>query len=103
TGTHFFYRADAMIRSHLMFLRVGITFPIRLLGEISNAIRPFRFRTNTLLSQRFDSVAQKRAAILIDRAFDCALVVVNKEPAKIDKLGAVLDLKKLEHANQRVA
>src|SRR5207253_4003846 len=101
-GPNFIDRTDAKIGSDMMFLCVGITFPTRLFSEISNAIRPFRFRTNALLSQRFDSVAEKGAAVLIHGAFDRALVVVNKEAAKVDKFGAVLDLKKLERANERV-
>src|SRR5947207_11288252 len=91
-----------MIRSDLMFPGVGITFRGLFSGEIANAIRPFLFRTNALFGERLDSVAKKRAAVLPHRPFDRTLVVVNKEPAKIDKLGAVLDLEKLERADQRV-
>src|SRR5205814_5783340 len=81
---------------------VGITFRGRFPGEIANAVRPFLFRTNALFGERFDSVAKKCAAVLPHRPFDRALVVVNKEPAEIDKRRAVLDLEKLERADQRV-
>src|SRR5947207_9113265 len=91
-----------MIRSDLMFPGVGITFRGLFSGEIANAIRPFLFRTNALFGRRLDSVAKKRADVLPHRPFDRALVVVNKEPAKIDKRRAVLDLEKLERADQRV-
>src|SRR5437016_13150314 len=91
-----------MVRSDLMFPGIGITLPIRFLGEIANAVRPFFLRTDTLFGERLDSVAKKRAAVLPHRPFDRALVVVNKEPAKIDKRRAVLDLEKLEGADQRV-
>jgi len=91
-----------MIRSDLMFLRRGVTFGRRLFRKILHVIRPRRFRTHSLFGERFNSIAQKRAAVLLDRSFDRALVVVNKEAAKIDILAAVLDLEKLKRADERV-
>src|SRR5262249_11184379 len=102
TGPHFIERAETMIRSDLMFFRCGVTCGRRLFREILHVIRPRRFRTHSLFGERFDSVAKKCAAVLLDRSFDRALVVVNKEPAQIDKLAAVLDLEKLERADERV-
>src|SRR6266446_4422539 len=92
-----------MVRSGLMFPGVRITFRGRFPGEIANVIRPLFLRTDTLFGERFDSVAKKRAAVLVHRPFDRALVVINKEPAEIDKLRAVLQLEKLERADQRVS
>lgn len=91
-----------MIRSDLMFLRVGVTFRGRFLGEISNAIRPFYFRADALFGERLDPVSKKGAAILFHCPFDRALVVVNKKPASIDKLGAILEFKKFERADKGV-
>src|SRR5437588_4660032 len=91
-----------MVRSDLMFLRGRITLSDWLFGKVTYAIGPIFFRTNALFGERFDSVAQKRAAVLVRCAFDHALVVVNKETAKIDKLAAVLDLEKLERPDQCV-
>src|SRR5260370_33735921 len=91
-----------MIGSDLMFLCIRITFGSRPLCEIANLVRPFFFRTDALLHQRLNSIAENSAAILIRRAFHHALVVVNEEPAKIDKLHAVSDLKEFESADERV-
>src|SRR5207253_8345569 len=92
-----------MIGSDLMFLRVRITFCGRLFGKITNAIRPFLFGADALFGERFNSVAQESAAILFHCLFDRALVVVNKKPAEIDKLDAILEFKKFERADKRVS
>src|SRR3954451_5369636 len=85
-----------------MILCRGIAFGGRLPGKILHAIRPLFLRTNTLLGERFDPIAEKCAAVLFDRSFDCTLVVINKEPAQIDKTAAVLDLEKFQRGDERM-
>src|SRR5256885_13624425 len=91
-----------MIGSDLMFFRGAIAFRTRFLFEIGNLVRPIFLGTDALFGERFDSVAQESAAVLVRGAFDRALVVVNKEPAKIDKRATVFELEELKRADERM-
>ena len=85
-----------------MFFRGRVAACRRLLLESSFIynIRPLLLRTDSLLSQGLDPIANKGAIILIRGAFDHALVIVDKQPAKIDKGDAVLFLEKLQCADK---
>jgi hypothetical protein len=85
-----------------MFFRAAIAFRAWFLFEIGNLVGPIFLGADALLGERFDSVTQETAAIVVRGAFDRAFVVVNKEPAKIDIRTAVLELEKLERADKRM-
>ncbi len=102
TGSHLVGRCNPMIGSNLVLLRRRVTRASRFFFERGDVIRPLLFWTHALFRERLDSVSNKGATILIYCSFDCSLVVVDKQPTEINKLLAILYLKKLKCANQGI-
>ena len=72
-----------------MLLRRAIASPAGFPPEPADLIGPLGLGANSLLGERFDAVANECTAVLINCAFDAALIVINEESAQIDKKYAV--------------
>ena len=76
--THLLQTDDPMIRGNLMIGRVLVARRRRFLGELGNVVRPFPFSAHAKVDERFDSVADHGARIVVDRTFHVAFVIVNE-------------------------
>jgi len=86
---HIVQREDAMVGGDLSLERLFVASRVRLGHKIFNDVRPARFRTDPLVLECLDPVADHGSRIRCDGPFDHALVVINEQPARIEKRDAV--------------
>src|SRR5262249_15699098 len=69
----------AVIANRAMLPRLGITGLPRFIGKLVNHVWPQRLRPNALFADAFNSVADLRSSIALDRALHRPFVVINEQ------------------------
>src|SRR6266480_963349 len=80
---HLLQSDDAVIGGDLVIGGFLITGHRWFSGEPGDLIRPFLFAAHTELDERFDSIADHRAGVVVDCALHRPFVVVNEQSAQI--------------------
>ena len=85
-----------------MLLRLRVALRRGLRRELREDVRPHRLGAHALIRERLHPVAQLRAAVLVHRALDDALVVVDEQPRRDEVRLLLLEQLELERAADRI-
>ena len=91
-----------MIGLYLVGERLLVASSGRLHGKLGNVVAPQLLGAYALLDQCLDPVSNHGAGVLLYGSFQCPLVVVDEQAAKVRHLLACLCLQELQAAHQRV-
>ena len=74
---------DAVIGRDAAFFCLLVTARGRLFRETPDVIRPCGLPAGPVVLQRLDAVAQRGAGVIVDRALNQPLIVIDEEPADV--------------------